>query len=36
MQKRQMLEIKLRKESELVRSESMAVLKDFENIDYAD
>lgn len=32
MQKRQILEQKLRKGSELVRSESMAVLKDFENI----
>jgi predicted transcriptional regulator len=35
-QKRQILEKKLRTESELVSNESMAILKDFENIDYAD
>jgi len=32
----QILEEKLKIESELVKAESMAVLKDFEEIDYAD
>jgi hypothetical protein len=36
VQKRQILEKKLKEESSLVRKESMNVLKDFENIDYAD
>ncbi|MBT3383530.1 MAG: hypothetical protein HN778_04410 [Prolixibacteraceae bacterium] len=36
MQKRTILEKKLKKESDLVKSESMAVLKDFEEIDYVD
>ena len=36
MQRRQMLEKKLKKESELVKNDSMSVLKDFEEIDYAD
>ncbi|OYU83349.1 MAG: hypothetical protein CFE24_11635 [Flavobacterium sp. BFFFF2] len=36
VQKRQILEKRLRAESELVKKESMAILKDFENIDYAD
>jgi len=36
MQKRQILEERLKRESELVRAESMFVLKDFENIDYVD
>ena len=36
VQKRQILEKKLKEESSLVRKESINVLKDFENIDYAD
>lgn len=36
VQKRQMLEKKLKRESELVRKESISILKDFEKIDYAD
>jgi hypothetical protein len=36
MQKRLILEKKLRKESELVKSDSLAVLKEFEEIGYAD
>jgi len=36
VQKRMMLEKKLRKESELVKKDSMSVLKDFEEIDYVD
>lgn len=36
VQKRQILEQKLRVESNLVKNESMTVLKDFEKIDYAD
>lgn len=36
IQKRKILEMKLAKESELVRKESMSVLKEFEEIDYDD
>jgi len=36
IKKRQILEHNLKKESELVKQESLSVLKDFENIDYAD
>lgn len=36
LQRRLILEKKLKKESELVRKDSMFVLKDFEEIDYAD
>ncbi|MGB3589235.1 MAG: hypothetical protein WBA23_21995 [Tunicatimonas sp.] len=36
LQRRRILEEKLRKESELVKVNSMSVLKDFEEIDYAD
>ena len=36
VQKRQILEKRLKVESELVKKDSMNVLKDFENIDYAD
>ena len=36
VQKRQMLEKKLITESNLVKKDSMNILKDFENIDYAD
>ena len=36
IQRRQILEKKLRKESELVKNDSMSVLKDFEEIDYVD
>ncbi len=36
IQKRKILEVKLAKESELVRNESMSVLKEFEEIDYVD
>ncbi len=36
LQKRLILEKKLRKESGLVKSDSLDVLKQFENIDYAD
>ena len=35
-QKRLILEKRLRKESDLVKSDSIDVLKQFENIDYAD
>ena len=36
VQRKKILEKKLRKESELVKSDSMSVLKNFEEIDYAD
>ncbi|OFX26045.1 MAG: hypothetical protein A2041_09205 [Bacteroidetes bacterium GWA2_31_9b] len=36
LQKRLILEKKLKKESELVKMDSMSVLNEFENIDYAD
>lgn len=36
LQKRMILEDKLRKESEVIREDSMDVLKDFEDIDYVD
>ena len=36
VQKRQILEKKLKAESELVQKDSMNVLKDFEKMDYAD
>jgi len=36
IQRRKMLEIKLARESEMVRYESMFVLKEFEEIDYVD
>lgn len=36
IQRKQFLEKKLKKESELVKADSMSVLKDFEEIDYAD
>ena len=36
IQKRQIVEKKLKFESNLVRQESMQILKDFGNIDYAD
>lgn len=36
MQKRQILEKKLKIESELVKSDSLAVLKEFEELGYAD
>ena len=36
LQKRLILEKKLRKESDLVKSDSLDVLEQFENIDYAD
>jgi hypothetical protein len=36
MQKRQLLEKRLKVESSLVSKDSMSILKDFENIDYAD
>ena len=36
MKKRQILEHKLKNESELVKKESLSVLMDFEKIDYAD
>lgn len=35
LQNRMILEVKLEKESELVKSDSMEVLRDFEEIDYA-
>ena len=35
-QKRLIIEEKLKKESELVKDDSMSVLNDFENIDYVD
>ncbi len=36
IQKRAILEKKLKKESDLVKADSMDVLKDFEEIDYVD
>ena len=36
MQRKQMLEKKLKKESDIVKADSLSVLKDFEEIDYAD
>jgi len=36
IQKRQLLEQKLKKESDLVKKNSMNILKDFEDLDYAD
>ncbi|MBN1187254.1 MAG: hypothetical protein JXB49_33555 [Bacteroidales bacterium] len=36
IKKRQIIEHKLKKESELVKKESLSVLMDFEKIDYAD
>jgi len=36
MQRRQILEKRLKMESEIVKIDSMSVLKDFEEIDYAD
>lgn len=36
VQKRQILEKRLKAESELVKKESMNILNDFESIDYAD
>ena len=36
MQRRQIIEKRLKKESEIVKKDSMSVLKDFEEIDYAD
>ena len=36
MQRKQILEKKLKKESDIVKADSMSVLKDFEEIDYAD
>ncbi len=36
IQRKQILEKKLKKESGLVKSDSMTVLKNFEEIDYAD
>jgi len=36
IQKRAILENRLKKESELVKTDSMEVLKDFEEIDYVD
>jgi len=36
LQKRALVEQKLKKESALVKTDSMAVLKDFEDIDYVD
>ena len=36
LQRRAILEEKLKKESDLVKTDSMSVLKDFEMIDYAD
>lgn len=35
LQKRLMLEKKLKKESDLIKEDSMSVLKEFEDIDYA-
>ncbi len=35
-QKRRLLEQKLKSESEMVKNDSMKILKEFENIDYAD
>jgi predicted transcriptional regulator len=36
IQKRAILEKKLKKESDLIKTDSMEVLKDFEEIDYVD
>ena len=36
IQKRKLLEKKLQKESNLVKEDSLSVLKDFEDIDYGD
>ena len=36
LQRRALLEKKLKKESDLVKKDSMAALKDFEEIDYVD
>ena len=36
LQRRLILEAKLKKESQLVKDESMSVLKEFEEIDYGD
>ena len=36
VQKRQILEIKLKAESELVKKDSLNILKEFEKTDYAD
>ena len=36
LQRRLMIEKRLKKESELVKSDSMSVLKDFEEVDYVD
>jgi len=36
VQKRQILEKRLKAESDLVKKDSMNVLRDFENMDYAD
>ncbi len=36
IKKRQIIEHKLKKESDLVKKESLSVLNDFENIEYAD
>jgi predicted transcriptional regulator len=36
LQRRLMIEKRLKKESELVKNDSMSVLKDFEEIDYVD
>lgn len=36
IQKRQIIEKKLKAESSLVKNDSLKILKDFENIDYAD
>jgi predicted transcriptional regulator len=36
LQRRKIIEKKLRKESDLVKKDSMTVLKDFEEIDYVD
>ncbi|HKL32173.1 MAG TPA: hypothetical protein VJ919_06560 [Tangfeifania sp.] len=36
IQRKKILEEKLKKESEMVKEESVSVLKDFEEIDYAD
>lgn len=36
LQRRQILEKKLRKDSDLVKAESLRILKDFEEIDYVD
>ena len=36
LQRRLILEKKLKKESELIKNDSMSILKDFEEIDYVD